>query len=122
MKLIIDLDDKAYNYLAQSAKTEGKSESEIVEGFINKYLVEPTEKFEEFEKSPLRDEFRNNIVHYFHEDLESMYDVIDSDEEVPTDKAMLEVYKHLYQDIVSSNGIFLKLFEVYVNSKKPPTK
>lgn len=120
MKLIIDLDDKAYSYLAQSAKNEDVSESEIIENFINKYMIEPTERFQDFEKSPLKDEFRKNIKHYMHEDLQSMYDVIDSDEELPTDKAMLEVYKHLFHNVISSNGVFLELFEVYKNAKRRP--
>lgn len=42
-----------------------------------------------------------------------MYDVINSDEELSTDKQMLNVYKRLYQDVALRNGIALGLFNEY---------
>lgn len=42
-----------------------------------------------------------------------MYDVINSDEELSTDKQMLNVYKKLFQDIALRNGVALELFNEY---------
>ncbi|WP_390175352.1 hypothetical protein, partial [Staphylococcus pseudintermedius] len=70
------------------------------------------ESYRGIDKKELND-FAKVMQRYFHEDLESMYDVIDSDEELITDKPMINVYKKLYQDVALRNGIALELFNEY---------
>ncbi|UXR86156.1 hypothetical protein [Staphylococcus felis] len=108
MKLIINIEETNYKYLNELAKNEDKTIDEVINEMIDFNIVDMNDVNQrEF------DAFAKVMQRYFHEDLESMYDVINSSEELSTDKQMLNVYKKLYQDIALRNGVALELFNEY---------
>ncbi|MDE9824155.1 hypothetical protein O0G74_01500 [Staphylococcus pseudintermedius] len=112
MKLIIDINDNNYKYLNELAQQDNTNVESIINDLIQTHIVNVNESYRNIDKKELND-FANVMQRYFHEDLESMYDVIGSDEELSTDKQMLIVYKKLFQDVSLRNGIALELFEAY---------
>ena len=112
MKLIINIEYENYKYLNELAKQDNTSIEDIVNGLIQTHIVSVNESYRDVNKEELNN-FAKVMQRYFHEDLESMYDVIDSDEELSTDKQMLNVYKKLFQDIALRNGVALELFNEY---------
>ncbi|EMB9404443.1 hypothetical protein U9650_002320 [Staphylococcus pseudintermedius] len=112
MKTIINIHDKNYHYLNSIAKKENKDIEDIINDLVKTYITDVNASYRNIDKGELND-FAKVMQRYFHEDLESMYDVIDSDEELSTDKQMLNVYKKLYQDIAMRNGVALELFNEY---------
>lgn len=112
MKTIISIDDKNYQYLNSIAKKENKNVEDIINNLIKTHITDVNESYRGIDKKELND-FAKVMQRYFHEDLESMYDVINSEEELITDKQMLNVYKKLFQDIALRNGVALELFEAY---------
>ncbi|EGQ0387937.1 hypothetical protein ACSG5M_000895 [Staphylococcus pseudintermedius] len=112
MKLIINIEDENYKYLIELAQQDNTSIEDIVNDLIQTHIVSVNESYRDVNKEELNN-FSKVMQRYFHEDLESMYDVINSEEEVPTDKPMLNVYKKLFQDIALRNGIALELFNEY---------
>ncbi|HGH0902681.1 TPA: hypothetical protein ACJHIR_002239 [Staphylococcus pseudintermedius] len=118
MKLILNIDDLNYQYLNKMAQQDNTTVESIVNDLIQTHITDVNESYRGIDKKELND-FAKVMQRYFHEDLESMYDVIDSDEELITDKPMINVYKKLYQDVALRNGIALELFNEY---KKPPSK
>ncbi|HEC2231574.1 TPA: hypothetical protein R1967_001792 [Staphylococcus delphini] len=112
MKLIINIEDKNHKYLNELAQQDNTNIESIINDLIQTHIVNVNENYQNIDKKELND-FGRVMQRYFHEDLESMYDVIGSDEELSTDKSMLNVYKKLFQDIALRNGIALELFEEY---------
>ncbi|HEC2173936.1 TPA: hypothetical protein R1915_002042 [Staphylococcus delphini] len=112
MKLILNIDDLNYKYLNEIAQQDNTTVENIVNDLIQDHIVDVNVSYRNINKEELND-FGAVMQRYFHEDIASMYDVIGSDEELPTDKAMLEVYKKLYQDVALRNGIALELFNEY---------
>lgn len=112
MKLIIDINDNNYKYLNELAQQDNTNIGSIINDLIQTHIVNVNENYQNIDKKELKD-FGGVMQRYFHEDLESMYDVIGSDEELSTDKQMLNVYKKLFQDVALRNGIALELFEAY---------
>lgn len=108
MKCIIDIEKTNYDYLNKLAKNEDKTTDEVINEMIDFNIVDMNDVDQhEF------DAFAKIMQRYFHEDLESMYDVINSEEELATDKKMLNVYKKLYQDVALRNGVALELYREY---------
>ncbi|HEC2167375.1 TPA: hypothetical protein R1942_000329 [Staphylococcus delphini] len=112
MKLIIDINDNNYKYLNELAQQDNTNIESIINDLIQTHIVNVNENYQNIDRKELND-FGGVMQRYFHEDLKSMYDVIGSDEELSTDKPMLNVYKKLFQDIALRNGIALELFEAY---------
>ncbi|MDK3667876.1 hypothetical protein O0A02_00610 [Staphylococcus pseudintermedius] len=112
MKLILNIDDLNYKYLNELAQQDNTTVENIVNDLIQDHIVDVNVSYRNINKEELND-FGTVMQRYFHEDLASMYDVIDSEEEVETDKAMLNVYKKLFQDVALRNGIALELFNEY---------
>ncbi|MFB3231444.1 hypothetical protein [Staphylococcus pseudintermedius] len=112
MKLILNIDDLNYQYLNKMAQQDNTTVESIVNDLIQTHITDVNESYRGIDKKELND-FAKVMQRYFHEDLESMYDVIDSDEELSKDKQMLNVYKKLYQDVALRNGVALELFNEY---------
>ncbi|MDF0320926.1 hypothetical protein O0M08_11040 [Staphylococcus pseudintermedius] len=112
MKLIIDIEDKNYKYLIEIAQQDNTSIKNIINDLIQTHIVDVNEHYRSVDKKEL-DDFSRVMRRYFHEDLACMYDVLDSDEQLSTDKPMINVYKKLYQDVALRNSIALELFGVY---------
>lgn len=112
MKTIININDLNYRYLNEASKQNGKSIDDIINDLVKTHITDVNESYHGIDKNELHD-FAKVMQWYFHEDLESMYDVINSDEELSTDKQMLNVYKKLYQDVALRNGVALELFDEY---------
>ncbi|EJO7204230.1 TPA: hypothetical protein ACJHHF_001879 [Staphylococcus pseudintermedius] len=112
MKLIIDIEDTNYKYLNELAQQDNTTVENIINDMIQTHIVSVNESYRDVNKEELSD-FSRVVQRYFHEDLESMYDVLGSDEQLITDKPMINVYKKLYQDVALRNGIALELFNEY---------
>ncbi|WP_019165677.1 hypothetical protein [Staphylococcus delphini] len=112
MKLIINIEDENYKYLNELAQQDNTTVENIINDLIQTHITDVNESYNNVDKKELN-EFAKVMQRYFHEDLESMYDVIGSDEELSTDKQMLNVYKKLFQDVALRNGIALELFKAY---------
>ncbi|EGQ3198889.1 hypothetical protein IS813_001134 [Staphylococcus pseudintermedius] len=112
MKLILNIDDLNYQYLNKMAQQDNTTVESIVNDLIQTHITDVNESYRGIDKKELND-FAKVMQRYFHEDLESMYDVINSDEELSTDKQMLNVYKKLFQDIALRNGVALELYNEY---------
>lgn len=115
MKLIINIEDKNHKYLNELTQQDNTDIDSVINDLIQTHIVNVSESYRDVNKEELND-FANVMQRYFHEDLASMYDVIDSEEEVETDKAMLNVYKKLFQDVALRNGVALELFNEYKKS------
>lgn len=112
MQTIINIDDENYKYVTEYAKQHNRTAEEVINELINQHIVEVNEKYRRTNKQEIND-FAKVMQRYFHEDLEDMYTVINSEEVIPTDKPMINVYKKLFQDISLRNAIVLELFEEY---------
>ncbi|PCF60930.1 hypothetical protein [Staphylococcus delphini] len=112
MKLIINIEDENYKYLLELGQQDNTDIDSIVNDLVQTHITDVNESYRNIDKKEL-DDFAKVMQRYFHEDLTSMYDVIGSDEELSTDKPMLNVYKKLYQDVALRNGIALELLNAY---------
>lgn len=66
-------------------------------------MITISDAYQKADKQAL-DNFAKTTQRYFHEDLESLYDVLGTSEEIETDRKMLNVYRKLFQDIALRNG------------------
>ncbi|HEC2242005.1 TPA: hypothetical protein R1960_002193 [Staphylococcus delphini] len=112
MKVIINIDDDNFNYLNQLTKQDNISIDRIINELIKFNITDVNEAYQQADKQALN-EFAKIAQKYFHEDIASLYDVINTSEEVETDRQMLNVYKKLYQDIFLRDGVMLDLFQEY---------
>ncbi|EMC0274936.1 hypothetical protein [Staphylococcus delphini] len=117
MRLIINIEDENFKYLKEAAAEENVKTDDVVNNLIQTHITDVNESYRNIDKKELND-FAKIMQRYFHEDLASMYDVIGSDEELSTDKPMLNVYKKLYQDVALRNGIALELFNEYKKANR----
>ncbi|WP_215387642.1 hypothetical protein [Staphylococcus aureus] len=112
MRTIINIDDTNFKYLNAYSKQMNTSIDNIVNDLISTHITKINEHYSNIDLREIND-FARIMQKYFHEDLEDMFSLIDSDEEVTTDKPMINVYKKLYQDISLRDGTLLELFEEF---------
>lgn len=112
MQTIINIDDTNYQYLRAYSKQKNISIEDAINDLIRTHITDINERYINVDKNEIND-FARIMQKYFHEDLEDMFSLIDSDEEVTTDKPMINVYKKLYQDISLRDGVLLELFEEF---------
>ncbi|WP_341775930.1 hypothetical protein [Staphylococcus hyicus] len=119
MKIIVDVSEENYKYLNAYATQKQKDMSEIINSFVDELLTKPNKKLESaLNNKDELEHFKSVFTKYMHEDLESMYSLIDSTEEIEEDCKMLEVYKHIYLNILSKDINFLEMFEIYTKASK----
>lgn len=114
MKHITNIDDNNFKYINLLAQQNNTSIDAIINDLIHNNITYPNEQY----KNINHDDFKNFsrvFLKYTHEDIASMHDVINSSEEIETDKQMLKVYKYLFQEIAQRNENILKLYEIYKN-------
>ncbi|WP_294582924.1 hypothetical protein [uncultured Staphylococcus sp.] len=114
MKQIVEINDDYMQLLNQYSQQTDKSISDIVNESISDRIIKPNQRLQSALNNVKElEEFKKVFMQYAHEDLEDMYTLINSEEEVPTDRKMLEVYKFMYQNLLTRDSNFLELFEVY---------
>lgn len=119
MKTIVDITEENHKYITAYASQEKKDISEIINNCIEESIVKPTKKLDDaLKNSRDLEHFKSVFSKYMHEDLESMYSLIDSSEEVKEDRKMLEVYKHIYFKILFKDINFLEIYEVYCKASE----
>lgn len=98
MKVIINIDDDNFNFLNQLTEQDNTTIDNIINELIRFNITDVNKTYQQADKQAIND-FAKIAGKYFHEDIASLYDVINTTEEMDTDRRMLNVYKKLYQDV-----------------------